>query len=103
MKLFRWQGVLAFAMLGALVGGFLILFLDGMIERGIEEKGSEAAKTQIDIGSLSTSLLAQSVDLSGIEVANPDNNMENLVQFENLSVDLDGAKVVSRKIVIDDL
>ncbi|MZH41505.1 MAG: TIGR03545 family protein [Nitrospinae bacterium] len=103
MKLFRWQGVLAFAMLGALVGGFLILFLDGMIERGIEEKGSEAAKTQIDIGSLSTSLLAQSVDLSGIEVANPDNNMENLVQFENLSVDLDGAQVVSRKIVIDDL
>ena len=103
MKLFRWQGVLAFAMLGALVGGYLILFLDGMIERGIEEKGSEAAKTQIDIGSLSTSLLAQSVDLSGIKVANPDNNMENLVQFENLSVDLDGAKVVSRKIVIDDL
>ena len=89
-------------MLGALVGGFLILFLDGMIERGIEEKGSETAKTQIDIGLLSTSLLAQSVD-SGIEVANPDNNMENLVQFENLSVDLDGAQVVSRKIVIDDL
>ena len=103
MKFFRWQGVLAFAMLGALVGGFLILFLDGMIEREIEKKGSEAAKTQIDIGSLTTSLLAQSVTLSGIEVANPDNNMENLVQFENLSVDLDGAQVVSRKIVIDEL
>ena len=57
MKIFRWQGVLAFALLGGLVGGFLILFLDGMIERGIEEKGSEAAKTQIDIGSLTTSLL----------------------------------------------
>jgi uncharacterized protein (TIGR03545 family) len=103
MKIFHWQGVLAFALLGGLVGAFLILFLDGMIERGIEEKGSEAAKTQIDIGSLATSLLAQSVALSGIEVANPDNNMENLVQFEKLSLDLDGPKIISRKIIIDEL
>ena len=103
MKIFRWQGVLAFALLGGLVGAFLILFLDGMIERGIEEKGSQAAKTQIDIGSLSTSILAQSIALSGIEVANPDNNMENLVQFEKLSLDLDGVQIVSRKIIIDEL
>jgi len=103
MKIFRWQGVLAFVLIGGLVGGFLILFLDGMIERAIEEKGSMAAKTRIDIGSLSTSLFAQSVVLTGIEVANPENNMENLVQFETLSLDLDGAQVVSRKIVIDEL
>jgi len=103
MKIFRWQGVLAFVLIGSLVGGFLILFLDGMIERAIEEKGSMAAKTRIDIGSLSTSLFAQSIVLTGIEVANPDNNMENLIQFETLSLDLDGAQVVSRKIVIDEL
>ena len=103
MKIFRWQGVLAFVLIGSLVGGFLILFLDGMIERAIEEKGSMAAKTRIDIGSLSTSLFAQSIVLTGIEVANPDNNMENLTQFETLSLDLDGAQVVSRKIVIDEL
>ena len=103
MKIFRWQGVLAFALIGGLVGVFLILFLDGMIKRGIEEKGSMAAKTQIDIASLSTSLFAQSVALTGIEVANPDNNMENLLQFENLSLDLDGTQAISRKIIIDEL
>ena len=48
MKLFRWQGVLAFTLLGGLIAAFMILFLDGIIERGIEEKGSEAAKTQIN-------------------------------------------------------
>ena len=68
MKIFRWQGVLAFVLIGGLVGSFLILFLDGMIERSIEEKGSMAAKTQIDIASLSTSLFAQSIVLAGIEV-----------------------------------
>ncbi|MBC8287544.1 MAG: TIGR03545 family protein [Nitrospinae bacterium] len=103
MKLFRWQGVLAFALVGGVVGVFLFLFLDGMIERGIEEKGSEVAKTQIDIGSLTTSLLSQSVALSRIEIANPDNNMENLIQFEKLSLDLNGAQIVSHKIIIDEL
>jgi uncharacterized protein (TIGR03545 family) len=103
MKIFRWQGVLAFALIGASVGVFLMLFLDGMIKRGIEEKGSVAAKTEIDIGSLTTSLFAQSVTLTSIEVANPDNLMENLIQFENLSLDLDGAQAVSRKIIIDEL
>ena len=103
MKVFRWQGVLAFVLIGGLVGSFLILFLDGMIERSIEEKGSMAAKTQIDIAFLSTSLFAQSIVLAGIEVANPDNNMENLVQLETLSLDLDGVQAFSRKIVIDEL
>ncbi len=103
MKIFRMQGVLAFALIAGFIGGFLVLFLDGMIKRGLEEEGSIAAKTQIDIASLSTSLFAQAVTLTGIEIANPDNNMENLIQFETLSLDLDGAPLVSRKIVIDEL
>ena len=103
MKIFRWQGVIAFILIGGLIGIFLLLFLDGMIERAVEEKGSEAAKTQIDIGSLSTSLLAQAITLANIEVANPDNNLENLIQFESLALDLDGIQVVSRKIIIDEL
>ena len=103
MKIFRWQGAMAFALIGGLVGGFLFLFLDGLIKNAIEEQGSKAAKTQIDLASLSTSLLTQSVTLTGIEVANPDNNMENWVQFESLSLDLDGAQIISRKIVIDEL
>jgi uncharacterized protein (TIGR03545 family) len=103
MKIFRWQGVLAFALIGGLVGAFMILFLDGMIEKEIEEKGSLAAKTQIEIASLATSLFAQSITLTGIEVANPDNDMENLVQFKSLSLDLDGTQAISRKIFIDEL
>ena len=30
MKIFRWQGVIAFAIIGGAVAVFLIMFLDGM-------------------------------------------------------------------------
>lgn len=69
MKFFRWQGVIAFALIGGAVAVFLILFLDGIIERGIEENGSQAAKTQIDLASLSTSLLSQAASINGLEIA----------------------------------
>ncbi|MEK9629054.1 MAG: TIGR03545 family protein [Nitrospinota bacterium] len=103
MKIFRWQGVLAFAIIGGAVALFLIMFIDGMIERGIEENGSQAAKTQIDLASLSTSLMSQAASVYGLEVANPDNNMENILQIEKLSMDVDGPKAVSGKIIIDEL
>jgi|SaaInlStandDraft_7_1057024.scaffolds.fasta_scaffold07635_2 uncharacterized protein (TIGR03545 family) len=103
MKIFRWQGVIAFALIGGGIALFLVLFMDGMIERGIEENGSQAAKTQIDLASLSTSLLSQAARIDGLEIANPDNNMENLLQIKNLSMDMDGTKALARKIVIDDL
>ena len=103
MKFFRWQGVTAFALLGGAVAIFLMLFMDGIIERGIEDEGSKAAKTQIDLASLTTSIFAQAASINGLEVANPDNNMENLVQIEKLSMDLDGAKAISRKIIIDEM
>jgi len=103
MKIFRWQGVIAFALIGGSIATFLMLFMDGMIERGIEENGSQAAKTQIDLASLSISLLSQAARIDGLEIANPDNNMENLLQIENLSMDMDGTKALAQKIVIDDL
>ncbi|MBC8285799.1 MAG: TIGR03545 family protein [Nitrospinae bacterium] len=103
MKFFRWQGVIAFAIIGGAVAVFLMMFLDGIIERGIEENGSQAAKTQIDLASLSTSLLSQAVRIDGLEVANPDNNLENILQIETLSMDVDGPKAISRKIIIDEL
>jgi uncharacterized protein (TIGR03545 family) len=103
MKIFRWQGVIAFALIGGGIAAFLILFMDALIERGIEENGSQAAKTQIDLASLSTSLLSQAARIDRLEIANPDNNMENLLQIENLSLDMDGTKAFARKIVIDDL
>ena len=67
MKIFRWQGVIAFALIGGGIAAFLILFMDALIERGIEENGSQAAKTQIDLASLSISLLSQAARIDGLK------------------------------------
>ncbi len=79
-KIFRIQGIAAFAVLIGLIGLFFVLFLDSIIKNTIEEQGSRVIESQIDIASLSTSLLSQSINIENLQVANADKLDENLVQ-----------------------
>ncbi|GEM_PF-597826 len=103
MKLFRVYGVVAILILTGITAGFFHFFLDGMIKSNAETKGSEAAKTQIEIGSVATSLLDQKAEIKNITVANPDNNMENAVEIGLVAFNFDGSQALLRKAVIDEI
>jgi uncharacterized protein (TIGR03545 family) len=102
-KKFRIQGIAVFVILVGLIGAFLVLFLDGIIKDTIEDQGSRVMKSQIDVGSLSTSLLSQSIDIGNLEIANADKLDENLVQAGRIKFDFDGGRALSKKVVIDDM
>ena len=103
MKIFRWQGLVVFSVLFLLLWAFFSFFLDGLIKRAIEEKGSEIAHTQIDVYSVSTSLPSQSAGLKQLAVANPDDVTENAVEIQSISFDVDASRAISKKIVIDEM
>ena len=103
MKLFRVYGVVAILLLAGLTAGFFHFFLDGLIKSNVETKGSEAAKTQIEIGSVTTSLLDQKAEIKNIAVANPDNNMENAIEIGLVTFNFDGSQALLRKAVIDEI
>jgi uncharacterized protein (TIGR03545 family) len=103
MKIFRWQGLVVFAVLFFLIWGFLSFYLDGLIKRGIEEEGSKIIQTQIEVASVATSLLSQSAGLKQLAVANADNLMENVVEIDSISFNVDAAKAIAKKVVIDEM
>ncbi len=103
MKLFRVYGLIAILLLTGLTAGFFHFFLDGLIKSNAESKGSEAAKTQIEISSVKTSLLEQKTEIRNISVANPDNNMENAVEIGLVTFNFDGGQALLRKAVIDEI
>ena len=102
-KKFRISGIAVFVVLVGLVGVFLVLFLDGIIKDSIEEQGSWVIESQIDIGSLSTSLLSQSIDIGNLQIANADKLDENLVQASRIKFDFDGNRALSKKVTIDNM
>ncbi len=102
-KKFRVLGIAVFAVLAGLIGVFFVLFLDGIIKDAIEEQGSSVIESQIDVGSLSTSLLSQSMDIGNLQIANADKLDENLVQVGRIKFDFDGNRALSKKVIIDDM
>ncbi len=103
MKIFRWQGLVVFAVLFLLIWGFLSFYLDGLIKKGLEEDGSEMLQTQIEVQSVGTSLPSQSAGFKNLAVANADNLMENMVEIASVAFSVDAAKMVSKKVVIDEM
>jgi uncharacterized protein (TIGR03545 family) len=103
MKIFRWQGLVVFAVLFLLIWGFLSFYLDGLIKKGIEEEGSKIIQTQIEVDSVSTSLPSQSAGLKRLAIANADNLMENVVEIDSISFNVDAGKAVVQKVVIDEM
>lgn len=103
MKLFRWQGLIFLAVLFLPVWVFLQFFADGFIQRLIETTGSETAGTEIDVASLSTSLLAPSVRIEKLAVANPGDPRENAVEVDSIRFDVDAGKAVYKKVAVNDM
>lgn len=67
--LFKW--LLFAVVLVALVGGAGVLFLDGVVQRGIERVGSQAAGVAVQLDGVRLSLLSGKGALRGLRVANP--------------------------------
>ncbi len=103
MKIFRWQGLAVFTVLFLLIWGFVSFYLDGLIKKGLEQEGSKALQTQIEVQSVGTSLLTQSAGLKNLAVANADNLMENMVEIGSVAFSVDAGKMISRKVVIDEM
>ena len=102
-KKFRVLGIGVFVVLTVAIGVFFVLFLDGIIKDTIEDQGSGVIESQVDVGSLATSLLSQSMDIGNLQIANADQLDENLVQVGRIKFDFDGNRAISKKVVIDDM
>lgn len=75
--------------------------LDSIVARVIEEKGSEAAGTQVTVGGVSIDLRAGSGTISGLEVANPpDFSDRPAIEFDEIRIEIDPMAATSSPIVI---
>lgn len=97
---------LAIVLLLVVVGGFLYLYsnLDSLVARVIEQKGSEATQTAVDVGSVSIDLQAGSAGIASVSVANPDGfSGEPAISLQDFAIDLDPLAITSDPLVISDV
>jgi len=90
-----------------LVGGaavYLSQNLDGIVAGLIEEHGSAATGTAVDVGGVSITLSSARGEISNLTVANPEGyGGGSALEFGGLSMELDAASVTSDPIVIEEI
>ncbi|MCK4771346.1 MAG: TIGR03545 family protein [Candidatus Latescibacteria bacterium] len=103
MKLFRWKAIVPLCLLLVLLAVFWLFLLDGIVRRGIEFAGSQITGARVDVESADIRLLAGSLHLHRIEVADPEAPMTNLIEVEEAVADLRLTALLQKKIVVDTL
>jgi len=77
---FRWRGIIPLALGLALVAALWIFFGERTLRSTMEEAGTKALGTELDVADLKIRLARSAVELGGIAIADPFDARRNLVE-----------------------
>jgi len=102
-KVVRWQGLLIFAVLCALVAALWIVFVDHFAARGIESAGTAIVGAKVELDKADVSLSPLGLTLLGLKVTNPDAPMTNVFEAGRIAFHMDGPNALRRKVLIEEM
>ena len=102
-KILRPSGLVVFAGLMLLVAFAWWLYADRLVERSVEATGESIVGARVELESADFQPLAGSIRLTGLQVANPDAPMSNLMEAGEIVVDLMLGPMLAKKVVVQDL
>ena len=102
-KWFRWWGILAFLALLIVIIVPWVLFADAMVKYTIERYGTRAVGAKVEIDSADLSLFPAGLKLIGLQVTDPEEPMKNAVEAARISMALDSAMLLRRKVIISEM
>lgn len=81
----------------------VLIFLDSLIESGINGYGPEVTGTDVGIKNVGISIISGNVEVDNLHIANPTDNFKkkNAFLLNSLSVDVDNSTLFSDKIVVN--
>src|SRR5207248_5921372 len=100
---FRWRGIIPLALGLAVVAVLWILLGERTLRNTMEEAGTKALGTELDVADLKIHLAQSAVELSGIAIADPFEARRNLVEVKQLLVELEPAPLLEKKLVVSRL
>lgn len=102
-KWIRWQGLLIFIVVMALVLVFWFLFVDKIVKSSIEKVGTAIVGAKVELKDADLSLIPLGLTLDTLKVTNPNEPMKNAVEFKKAVVAIDFGKLLMRKVIIDEM
>ena len=103
VKIFRWKAIGPLALFLAIIAVLVWLFAEPVARDTTEEVGTELLGTQVDVGKLDIRADEAAVDLYVLEIADPFNLAQNLVEAGEIRLKLNPLALAEKKFVVESL
>jgi len=100
-KVFRWRAIVPLSLFVVLLALAAFLLKDRMVKRGVERTGEYLVGAKVDLAAADVRLGEGAISLRGLQVANPDAPMTNLLEAEEIVLDLRVEPLLEKKLHID--
>lgn len=101
--IFRWWGVATFFGLIGILGLVWFLLAPKLVANSIEQLGSEVVGAKVEVANVELSLTPLSVTLNQLQIADADQPMQNIFEASQITMSLDPAALLWKKIVVEEL
>jgi uncharacterized protein (TIGR03545 family) len=101
LKIFRWKAIGPLLGFLAVITVLVILFAEPVARDTTEEVGTELLGTQVDVARLDLLPKQASVDLGGLQIADPFEPRRNLVEAAEIRLKLNPEALAEKKLVVE--
>ncbi len=102
-KIFRWKAIGPLLFLFAIITVLVVIFAEPIARDTTEEASTELLGTQVDVAKLDLHPRQSSVELRGLQIANPFLLTRNLLEADQIQLKLNPEALAEKKVVIERL
>lgn len=98
----RWEAIIPFTLICALIGLYFHFFFDGHLRRALEWAGYNAVGAEVNIAKLETSFFKASLRIQGIELTNAERPTHNSINIGDIKFSMLWDALLRAKVVINE-
>jgi len=102
-RFIRWQGIVAFFVLSALVAGLLYLFAESLVKAAIVSSTESVFGAEVNVADVELSYLPLQISVLGLQVTDKEMPSHNVFSFARASAGVDVWQYLFGKIIVDEL
>jgi uncharacterized protein (TIGR03545 family) len=102
-RFIRWQGIVAFIVLSALVAGLIYLFAESLAKSAIVTSAESAFGAEVNVADVKLDYSPLTINIMGLQVTDKDKPTQNLFSFDRATASVDVWQYLFGKIIVEDL